>query len=188
MPARVALLGSGIFARRQHAPAIEACPDLELVAVYSRSLKSASSLIQDLGLKGVEAYSDDGAAPLADLLARTDVDAVIVALPIVQQSAIVKQCLTAGKHVLSEKPVAKDVATAEALISAYESSLGLGRWIIVRSMLSLLTAPVAVCAQAEQFAYDLGFQRAAQVIAEGNIGDIRSFRRAPGHYSRRMIS
>ncbi len=68
-------------------------------------------------------YAED-AGPgraLADLLARTDISAVVVALPILAQPEFVRAALAAGKHVLAEKPIAKDVATAQELI-AYASS------------------------------------------------------------------
>ena len=37
------------------------------------------------------------------------------------QTAYIKKVLTAGKHVLSEKPIAEDVKTAEGLIEWYRS-------------------------------------------------------------------
>lgn len=66
------------------------------------------------------AYSDDGEAGLGDLLARSDIHAVIVVLPISQQPDVIIRALKAGKHVLSEKPVAKDVKSALKLIEIYE--------------------------------------------------------------------
>lgn len=41
-------------------------------------------------------------------------------LPIPTQPAYIEQAWRAGKHVLSEKPVAKDVAEASRLIELYE--------------------------------------------------------------------
>lgn len=43
-PIGIALLGSGIFAHDEHKPAINACKDFELKAVYSRTKKSAENL------------------------------------------------------------------------------------------------------------------------------------------------
>ena len=77
MPA-IALIGSGIFAKEEHLPAIQATPSLRLVAVYSRSLKSAQTLSEKLS--GVDLYSDDEAGKgYEDLLKREDVEAVVIA-------------------------------------------------------------------------------------------------------------
>ncbi|KAK3361533.1 oxidoreductase-like protein [Lasiosphaeria ovina] len=120
----IALLGAGIFARKEHLPAIEASPALfELKAVYSRSQASAEALAAaSRSPASVAVYFDEPAAAgksLDDLLARTDVAAVVVALPILSQPAVVQKALAAGKHVLSEKPVAGDLAAARELIAWY---------------------------------------------------------------------
>jgi predicted dehydrogenase len=87
-----------------------------LKAIYSRSEKSATALADSAN---VDAYFDDPSTPsksLDDLLAREDIHAVVVALPILVQPDVIKKALAAGKHVLSEKPIAEDVATAQELI------------------------------------------------------------------------
>lgn len=58
-------------------PAIKKCADINLVAVYSRSLKSA----QSLDLQGVQLYSDDSGLGKTydDLLKSSDIEAVIIA-------------------------------------------------------------------------------------------------------------
>jgi len=112
----VAIIGSGIFAKEEHLPAIQATPALRLKAVYSRSMTSARSLAENLA--EVTVYSDDSAQgrKFEDLLQRDDVSGVVIALPILAQPAYIKKALAAGKHVLAEKPIAKDVATAHNLI------------------------------------------------------------------------
>lgn len=47
---------------------------------------------------------------------RFDIDAVIIAVPISDTPALVRQALSAGKHVLSEKPIAPDFHTAKELL------------------------------------------------------------------------
>ncbi|KAL4878838.1 hypothetical protein BJY04DRAFT_220673 [Aspergillus karnatakaensis] len=127
MPIGVAIIGSGIFAKEQHLPAIKAASSLTLKAVYSRSLKSAQSLAEDLN--DVDLYSDDSGdgKSYADLLKREDVKAVILVLPIPAQPEYIKAALAAGKHVLSEKPIAKDLATAQDLISWYSDKANVDR-------------------------------------------------------------
>jgi predicted dehydrogenase len=106
----------------EHLPAVESCPLLALRAIYSRSQKSAEKLAQS-ARQPAEAYFDSPSIKgqsLGDLLDREDIDAVIVALPIPIQPEVIKRAIAAGKHVLSEKPIAKDVETAEELIRWYE--------------------------------------------------------------------
>jgi predicted dehydrogenase len=93
---------------------------LTLKAIYSRSLKSAQGLETP---DTVDLYSDDAGAGKTyhDLLLRTDIQAVILALPIISQPEYIEAALAAGKHVLSEKPIAKDIKTAESLIAYYKS-------------------------------------------------------------------
>jgi predicted dehydrogenase len=109
------------FAKEQHLPAIQQCPDLELKAVYSRSLKSAKSVAEDV--PSIDTYSDDSDQGCADLLSRTDIQAVIIALPIMVQPDFIKQALKAGKHVLAEKPLANDIATGVELIDFYNKNI-----------------------------------------------------------------
>ena len=51
-----------------------------------------------------------------DLLARPDMDAVIIATPADQHYAQVKAALSAGKHVFVEKPMARTVEEAKELM------------------------------------------------------------------------
>ncbi|KAL5606303.1 hypothetical protein BROUX41_002718 [Berkeleyomyces rouxiae] len=122
----VALLGAGIFARNEHLPAILATPELELKAIYSRSQSSAQNLAGSLPKSDTPpvVYFDSpsvSGSSLDDLLARKDIDAVIVCLPILAQPDIIRKAWKAGKHVLSEKPIAKDICSAKALLEEYHA-------------------------------------------------------------------
>jgi predicted dehydrogenase len=96
---------------------------LTLKAVWSRSLKSAQTL--EVDTSKVDVYSEDSGAgkSLDDLLARSDIGAVIIALPIKNQPDYIRKSLLAGKHVLSEKPVAENVKDAVELIKWYRSEI-----------------------------------------------------------------
>ncbi|EON69762.1 hypothetical protein W97_09025 [Coniosporium apollinis CBS 100218] len=119
----VAIIGSGMFAKDEHLPAVQAAPSLTLKAIYSRSLKSAKSLAENLS--NADLYSDDSGEgkSYSDLLARSDIQAVIIGLPILTQPTYIRQALEASKHVLAEKPVAKDVATATELVKWYHDNV-----------------------------------------------------------------
>jgi predicted dehydrogenase len=106
----------------EHLPAVKATKSLALKAVYSRSKTSAELLAKDCP-EGTSVYYDDPKSPsnsLSALLARDDIKAVIVALPILVQPEVIKAALTAGKSVLSEKPIAADIAKAEDLIKFHK--------------------------------------------------------------------
>lgn len=87
-------------------------------AVYSRSQTSAESFVAAAG-EDAEAYFDSPSVQcksLDDLLQRQDIVAVIIAVAITAAPDLIKKALAAGKHVLSEKPIAPDVETAHRLI------------------------------------------------------------------------
>ncbi|KAI5476177.1 hypothetical protein MNV49_000338 [Pseudohyphozyma bogoriensis] len=131
-------------------------------AVYSRSSSTAQSLIEvatELLGKKPDLYSDD-TKPLDELLAKKDVDAVIIAAPIPYQPALIKRAWAAGKHVASEKPVAGNVKDAEELIKLYKSDYekkGI-KWHVL-----------------ENYVHESGILGARKLLKEGAIGKIRFF-------------
>lgn len=133
--------------------------------MYSRSEKSASVLAAQaaaLGLPAPPVYHDsaDAKTNLTALLARTDIHAVIVVLPIPAQPAVIRQALAAGKHVLSEKPIAADVATGRTLIAEYEAQY---------------KAKGLLWRVAENFEAEAGHLAARRLISAGTIGRVVSF-------------
>ncbi|KAL1968621.1 hypothetical protein VTN77DRAFT_1447 [Rasamsonia byssochlamydoides] len=161
---RVALIGAGIYPREAYVPALHKI-HATLVAIYSRSRKSASELLAEakkfdgLCAENLGVYHDDSpdTGGLDQLLQRDDVTSVIVALPTTVQPAIVQKCLAAGKHVLMEKPIAKDVKEGVALIEEYESQFQPKKLIL---------------AVAEQFRFDRAHEKARQLVADGAIGKL----------------
>ncbi|EJD41563.1 NAD(P)-binding protein [Auricularia subglabra TFB-10046 SS5] len=163
----IAVLGAGLFAKEAHLPAIAALGDkVKLAAVYSRSQSSAASLAElassVLKLDAPVAVYHDGdpQANLDALLARPDIDAVAVVLPIAQQPDVILKSLEAGKHVLSEKPVAKDVASGIELIKTYNAKYK-GKGLIWRV--------------AENYELEPAFHAAAKAIRDGKIGKLSMF-------------
>jgi predicted dehydrogenase len=125
MPANVALLGSGLFAAGAYLPALshaDNTPNLKLHTLWSRSQSSVSTLLSkctelQISPEPKTLHGDDG---LEAVLNDPEVDCVMLVLPISAQPDFVRKALKAGKHVLSEKPVGKDVDTAIKLIEEYE--------------------------------------------------------------------
>src|SRR5262245_46882490 len=63
-------------------------------------------------------YCVEHVACFDELLARRDVDAVIIATPHAQHVSQVVAAAQAGKHILVEKPMALDTAECDAMIAA----------------------------------------------------------------------
>ncbi|KAF8965773.1 oxidoreductase family protein [Flammula alnicola] len=171
----IAILGAGIFATEAHLPALATLGDgaPSLKAVYSRSEKSAHSLADAaagaLKLATLPSIYHDGdaSANLDVLLARADITAVIVVLPITLQPSIVLKALAAGKHVLSEKPVAPDVRQGLDLIKTY-NELYRPKGLIWRI--------------AENYEAEPGYRKVGEVIRAGKIGDVIFFKTTVVNY------
>jgi predicted dehydrogenase len=104
-------------------PAIKSTGCLELKAIYSRSKETATSLAQEAG-DNIDIYFDNpsiNGRSLDDLLARSDIAAVSACATILVQPRLIQKALKAGKHVLSEKPIAKNTEIAKELIQYYGS-------------------------------------------------------------------
>lgn len=143
---QVALVGTGIFAREAHVPAWAKLGErAHIAAVWSRTRANAEALAATL--PAPVRVADD----LTALLNDPAIDAVDIMLPIDAQPEVIEQALAAGKHVVSEKPIASDLAHAHALISHWQRSDCI--WMV-----------------AENWRYESAFQQAAALIRAGAIG------------------
>lgn len=95
-PVRVGLIGFGYAGRTFHAPLIGATEGIELAAIASSQRDAIAAQLGPVPVVG----------SVADLLARQDVDLVVVASPNHSHASIACQALEAGKHVVVEKPYA----------------------------------------------------------------------------------
>ncbi|KAG6919063.1 hypothetical protein DXG01_009316 [Tephrocybe rancida] len=167
MSSGIAILGAGIFATEAHLPALAAlgASSPPLKAVYSRSVNSAQAFaeaaVKSLNLAAAPDVYHDAGSDLDALLARSDINAVIVVLPITLQPSIILKALAAGKHVISEKPVAPDVKQGLELIKTYNE---------------LYKPKGLIWRVAENFEAEPGFRAAASIIASGRIGKVVFFR------------
>ncbi|EJU01365.1 NADP-binding protein [Dacryopinax primogenitus] len=164
-PIGLALIGGGIFIQEAHLPAILSLPPstVHIVALYSRTLASATAAVEEcsnFGLGTPAVYADDTPNDLSALLKREDVQAVIVAVPIPNTGEVVMRCLEAGKHVLSEKPVGKDVAEGIELIKKYET---------------LYKPKGLIWRVAENWEVEPTFRFIKSSISAGKIGAIQTF-------------
>ncbi|HEX8803136.1 MAG TPA: Gfo/Idh/MocA family oxidoreductase [Acidimicrobiales bacterium] len=120
-PVRWGIAGTGGIARR-FALGLDQRDDARLVAVASRSGERARAFAAEHGTGprgGAGAVRAHGAYD--DLAADPDVDAVYVATPHARHCADTLLYLSAGRHVLCEKPLAMNQAQAAAMAAAARS-------------------------------------------------------------------
>ena len=142
---RVAVIGAGRIGK-VHAQTVAAHPQAQLIAVCDPIGTAAEDLA---ALYGAKAYKDAD-----ELFADADVDAVIIGSPTAAHAPQVLGATRAGKAVLVEKPVAKDVEEARAL----EAELA-----------TFEHPPVMVGFQRR---YDPSIRRAKELAEAGELGDI----------------
>jgi len=110
---RIGLIGCGNVGVNAHIPAVQANEGMRIVAVADPTPERLQAAAAAASLE-----PDDLHAGWRELLARDDVDAVIVATPQRIRPEIVIAAATAGKHILAEKPLALTPADAQAMIDA----------------------------------------------------------------------
>lgn len=104
-PLRAGLVGYGFAGQTFHAPVLSAVPGLELAAVASSQPHKVHA-----DWPGVAVVPD-----VAALVARADIDLVLVATPNAEHFPVAKAALEAGRHVVVDKPFTLDVTQARAL-------------------------------------------------------------------------
>ena len=113
MPLRVGVIGTG-FAGSTHARASIGLPDVRLTAIAAETVGEAEPLATDLGAR---------VAPTAkSLCASDDVDLVVVASPTYLHAEHVIAAARAGKHVFCEKPIARTLDDARAMVQACDEA------------------------------------------------------------------
>ena len=107
-PVRVGVIGTGLGAS-VHLAALTFLPEMEIVAVCSRRADRALAAAHDYG---IPAHLTD----YRELVRDPRVEAVVVATPPHLHHAMVLAALEAGKHVLCEKPMARNLAEARDMV------------------------------------------------------------------------
>jgi predicted dehydrogenase len=113
---RVGIIGSGGIARL-HARYYKPLPFVEVTAVADIVPGRAQAFVEREGLEGAVAYESHEA-----LLDKSDVEAVSICTYNMAHRQPTVDALTAGKHVLLEKPMAATLPDAQAIMRAWEAA------------------------------------------------------------------
>lgn len=141
---RVAVVG-GTFGE-VHIQGFKHCPDFEVVATCRRQKDLAE---QTARRYGIERYYTD----MEELIGLPDIDMVSLALPNHLHSPVTLKALDQGKHVICEKPLARNVAEAEVMLKKAEEK-GLIHVVVFN------------------WRYVPAFVRMKELIEEGEIGSV----------------
>ncbi len=117
--------------------------DAEAVAVYDVAPAKAQASVDKWGVPACATYEE--------LLARPDIDAVIIGTPSGLHAAQGIAAARAGKHILTEKPIDIDVSAANALVEAAHAA-------------GVVLSPVS------QNRYGKGIRKLHEWLDEGKLG------------------
>jgi predicted dehydrogenase len=110
---QLGILGVGSIAQLAHLPAAAKAHNVDLVAVCDASEAMAR---ENAAIYGAREWFTD----LDTFLSQADIEAVVVPVPDPFHAPLSIAAMEAGKHVLVEKPLATDLATAEKMVEAAE--------------------------------------------------------------------
>lgn len=110
---KVGIIGCGFIANGKHLPNLAYMENVKVVAFCDLILERAQASAKQYGSPDALICLD-----YHDVLARADIDAIHVCTPNSSHAEITVAALKAGKHVMCEKPMAKTVAEAKAMLDA----------------------------------------------------------------------
>jgi predicted dehydrogenase len=111
---KIGIIGCGGIANGKHMPALSHLDNVEMVAFCDLVEERAQDAADKFGAPGARVYTD-----YTELLKKEgEVEVIHVLTPNRSHSPITVAALESGRHVMCEKPMAKDVAGARAMVEA----------------------------------------------------------------------
>jgi len=151
---RFGIIGCGGIGRGKHLPELKPVKEALIIACSDISEDAAKSFAK---LCGAEKWYTD----YHEMLRRDDIDAVIVSTPHPLHSPIGCDVLSAGKHLLIQKPMATKNEDAQRLLEAEKKS--------------------GKVALALPYMYDSAFVKMQELLQEGIIGQVTMARSRVAH-------
>jgi UDP-N-acetylglucosamine 3-dehydrogenase len=151
---KVAVIGCGSIAKFRHLPEYHVNSEVEIAAVCDIVAERAEKMAAQYGAKAFTDY--------LDVVNLDGIDAVSVCLPNYLHAPVSIAALNAGKHVLCEKPMATSQEEAEAMIQAAKAN---NKKLMIAHNQRFVTS----------------HQKAKEIIEQGKLGKIYSFKTTFGH-------
>ncbi|MBU8880154.1 Gfo/Idh/MocA family oxidoreductase [Bacillus sp. FJAT-29790] len=151
---KVGIIGCGSIAKHRHLPEYAGNEQVEIIAVCD--------IVEERAIEMARQYNAKSYSNFEELLANPDITAVSVCTPNYLHAPISIAALNAGKHVLCEKPMATSREEAEKMIAAAGKN---NKKLMI----------------AHNQRFVPSHQKAKQLIENGEVGKIYSFRTAFGH-------
>jgi len=142
----IGVIGLGNIAQKAHIPWFWENPDVELIGACSDVTAEVDRSVKRWGFK--EGYND-----LSEMLKNPEIDAVSICTPVWHHADFSIAALNAGKHVMCEKPMARNLTEAKAMVEAAERN---NKILTIGFMKR----------------FNSGFKKIKQMIDDGWIGDV----------------
>ena len=111
---RIGVIGAGGNTRLRHIPGLLALPGIEIVAVCNRSVASAQAVCDEFSIPRACATPDE-------VIGADDVDAIVIGTWPNMHATLTCAALEAGKHVMCEARMARNVAEAMRMLQASQA-------------------------------------------------------------------
>lgn len=147
-PVRIGVIGAGGNTRTRHIPGFKAIPGVEIVAVCNRTQASGEKVAKEFGIPRV---TDNW----KEIIEAPDIDAICIGTWPNLHGKLSVAALRAGKHVLTEARMARNLAEAELMLA--ESKLH------PKLVAQIVPAPMSLPFDAT----------VADILAAGTLGTLR---------------
>ncbi|MHB1157192.1 MAG: Gfo/Idh/MocA family protein [Phycisphaerales bacterium] len=150
---RLGVIGLGNMGS-YHVAYMHEVPGVKLAAIADRDprkLEASLKKATDNGAKDVRTFAEGG-----DLVAKADVDAIIIAVPHYDHPVLTLAGFKRGLHVLTEKPVAVTAAAAQKVNDAYKA---MKKKPVYAAMFNQRTNPT--------------WRQVKQIVSGGELGEVR---------------
>lgn len=154
---KVAQIGAGSFGKKR-AEAVKQCDTAELWAIADANSETSAKAAEELGIKSLD---------LEGVLQSPEIDVVTIATPNVHHAELTCAALRSGKHVLCEKPVARNAIEALEILNTSKET---GNKVKVGSNHRYFSSVI----------------KAKEIVDSGFIGKVVSFNGRIGHNGERI--